>query len=255
MNLINKLLTKLVPYPKILDAERILVVSPHPDDAEVAMGATIARLASLGKVVKIVIATDGRYGSQEDKFDTDAMVETRRVESLESAKILGVEVEFLGFRDGGLYDENEIRIAIQQSIVAFKPDIVFCPDPCLRTECHPDHIKVGRASLGASTFCAYPMINADLTIDGKADIKGVAMYYTDSPNQYLKVGKKDISTQKLALQAHKSQMAGASSDAFSQIWVYLMFRSYRLGLRSLKGRAEGFRVLSTVHMHCCAEKL
>ena len=34
---------------------------------------------------------------------------------------------------------------------------------------------------------------------------------------------------------------------------YLKLRSIDAWIRSLKGRAEGFRVLGPLHMHCCAE--
>jgi len=51
---------------------------------------------------------------------------------------------------------------------------------------------------------------------------------------------------------HLSQFPQGCGDAKS-ISLYTQLRSIDFGLRSLKGRAEGFRVLGRVHMHCLPE--
>lgn len=47
--------------PRILEAKRVLVVSPHPDDAQLGAGGTLARLISLGAEVWELTATDDRF--------------------------------------------------------------------------------------------------------------------------------------------------------------------------------------------------
>ena len=69
MCLMKKLLHAILPFPSFEKAERVLFVSPHPDDIEVAAGQTAAKLAAAGKTVRFVIALDGRYGSES--ADTD----------------------------------------------------------------------------------------------------------------------------------------------------------------------------------------
>jgi hypothetical protein len=44
----------------LLDGRRLLVVSPHPDDETFGCGAAIARAATTGAGVTVVVATDGR---------------------------------------------------------------------------------------------------------------------------------------------------------------------------------------------------
>ena len=39
--------------------QKVLIISPHPDDAELAMGGTIAKMVEAGFDVKIVDLTDG----------------------------------------------------------------------------------------------------------------------------------------------------------------------------------------------------
>ncbi|MBC7256921.1 MAG: PIG-L family deacetylase, partial [Chloroflexi bacterium] len=43
----------------ILAAERVLVISPHPDDEVLALGGTIARLKAEGHQVLVVFLTNG----------------------------------------------------------------------------------------------------------------------------------------------------------------------------------------------------
>ena len=72
----------------------ILVLSAHPDDAEISCGGTIAKHISLGYKVGIVDLTRGELG-------TRGTPETRAKEAIEGARILGVNIrENLGFKDG-----------------------------------------------------------------------------------------------------------------------------------------------------------
>ena len=105
--LLNRLLIKAVaPVPKIEKFKTYLFVAPHPDDIEIAVGSTVARLAREGKEVYYLVCTDGRYGTEDENMSPETLVKIRRDEQLASAKILGVkDVRFLPFEDGGMYDE------------------------------------------------------------------------------------------------------------------------------------------------------
>ena len=57
--LLNRLLIKAVaPVPKIEKFKTYLFVAPHPDDIEIAVGRTVARLAREGKDVYYLVCTD-----------------------------------------------------------------------------------------------------------------------------------------------------------------------------------------------------
>ena len=68
---------------------KILVAGPHPDDQELGMGATIAKLASSGHEVLLLDVTNGEPTPFGDP-------ETRAKEAAEAAEILGVERLLLG---------------------------------------------------------------------------------------------------------------------------------------------------------------
>ncbi|UKI14783.1 MAG: PIG-L family deacetylase [Clostridiales bacterium] len=132
-----------------------MFVAPHPDDIEIAVGSTVARLAREGKDVYYLVCTDGRFGTEDEKVSPETLVKIRRDEQLASAKILGVkDVKFLPFEDGGMYDEVALRIEIAKVIAEIKPDVVIGPDHKLYPESHPDHLRVGEAVSKAYFMCS-----------------------------------------------------------------------------------------------------
>jgi bacillithiol biosynthesis deacetylase BshB1 len=110
----------------------ILVIGPHPDDQELGMGGTIARLASQGHKVHLIDATNGEptpFGS----------VEMRAKESAEAAKILGVERTLLGLPNRQVVHDLESRHKLAALVRIHRPNIMFVPYPI---DAHPDHVAV-----------------------------------------------------------------------------------------------------------------
>ena len=134
---------------------RALVFTPHPDDAELGSGATMAKWASQGTEVILCVVTNGAMGSNDPAVERDALIETRRREQREAAAVLGVsEVIFLGYEDGYAEDSHELRRDMIREIRRHKPDVVVGPDPSMfyagqRYLNHPDHRRVGEAFLAA----------------------------------------------------------------------------------------------------------
>lgn len=135
--------------------ERVLVVSAHPDDPEFGFGGAVAKLTSEGTEVVYVICTDGSQGGEDPEVSDAELTAIRYREQQEAAKVLGVkEVVFLGFRDGHLSADLELRRAVTEQIRRFKPDAVFTHSPIRNLAIgigasHPDHIAVGEAALSA----------------------------------------------------------------------------------------------------------
>lgn len=111
------------------DALDFLVVSAHPDDAEVQMGGTVAKLARKGMRGMFLDLCDG------EPSDFDAPGERRR-QAARAAEILGVERCILGFQDRLIQDGLEARFAVARVIRARRPRLVFSTAAaCV----HPDH--------------------------------------------------------------------------------------------------------------------
>jgi hypothetical protein len=82
-------------------------------------------------------------------------------------------------------------------------------------------------------------------------VEAIAFYMTARPNQFVGT-RRTHRAQGEALACHQSQFPRGDSAAES-LGIYLLLRSVDFGLRSFKGRAEGFRVLGRTQMHCLPE--
>ena len=128
----------------------VLVISPHPDDAEFGAGGTIAKWTREGKRVVYVVCTSGEKGTDDINIKPEELAKIREKEQLEAAKLLGVsEVIFLRYPDQGLEETPEFRKIIVTLIRKYRPKIVVTSDPYRRYIWHRDHRIVGRVVLDA----------------------------------------------------------------------------------------------------------
>ena len=242
------------PTPKPERFRRCLFIAPHPDDAEVGAGATIARFCAEGKEVSLLVCLDGRFGLEHAPAGTtpEALAAQRKEESLAAARALGVtDLHFLDLSDGGLYEQDELMRGVARVIGETQPEIVFAPDPCVTSECHADHLNVGEAARRLAFFAPFPEIMAAYGAQS-APVRALACYMTARPNRFVGVKRDQRARQREALRCHASQFP-AGSEALRSLELYLKLRAVDFGLRSFKGGAEGFRVLGTTQMHCLPE--
>lgn len=254
MGLTKWIVKAAAPIPRLEDYQRFLFVGPHPDDIEIGAGATAAKFAAMGKDVCFLICLDGRFGdgSAPEGIRGDALAALRREEAIASAAKLGVtDVRFLNLSDGALYDTGELRQRIFRAVGDFRPDVILGPDPDVTSECHMDHRHVGTAVREAACFAPYAGIMAGHGAQ-PAPVQAVAFYMTAKPNRFVKTSGYFRLQQEAIFGCHRSQFPQDSAEG-KTIGLYLNVRSVDFGLRSLKGRAEGFRVLGTTHMHCLPE--
>lgn len=112
-----------------------LVFAAHPDDAELSMGGTIARLSNAGLKIGIVDFTKGELG-------TRGSAELRQQEAFKAAIILKIAVrENLNIPDGNIQRSRENLMKVIMSIRKFKPKIIFAP---YFNDRHPDHIDASK---------------------------------------------------------------------------------------------------------------
>ncbi|MEX2212666.1 MAG: PIG-L family deacetylase [Phycisphaeraceae bacterium] len=112
----------------------ILIVGPHPDDQELGMGGTIARLATQGHDLLLLDMTNGEptpHGSPE----------IREKEWTAAAAILGVKRRLLGLTNRQVTHNIESRHAVAGVIREHQASIVFLP---YFEDAHPDHVATTR---------------------------------------------------------------------------------------------------------------
>lgn len=108
----------------------VLAIVPHPDDAELLCGGTLAKLARQGKRTGVLDLTRGEMG-------TRGSVELRAEEAAKAAGILGLAMRAnLGLPDSALVNTPETRVQVAAVIRRVRPQIVITMAPRGR---HPDH--------------------------------------------------------------------------------------------------------------------
>ena len=128
----------------------VLVVTPHPDDAEGGVGGTIASWAAQGRKVVLVVCTNGDKGTSDRSVTSEELAAIREKEQRDAAEVLGIaEVVFLGFPDQGLEDGPEFRERIVREIRRHRPETVVTSDPNHKYIRHRDHAITGRVTLDA----------------------------------------------------------------------------------------------------------
>ena len=144
--------------------KRFLVVSPHPDDAELGLGGTIIKLVKQGHRVIIVDLTSGEptpFGSEEK----------REKETQEASRALRVKERInLGLKNRLLFDDKESRLLLAEEIRKFAADILFCP---YFEDAHPDHCASSKLTEAARFYAKFTKIN----IKGTPHYAGYLFYY------------------------------------------------------------------------------
>ena len=108
----------------------ILVFAAHPDDAELSMGGTIAKLTKDKYKVGIIDLTKGELGTRGNE-------KTRQKEAAAADKILNVSVRRnLGIPDGDIQRTKENLMKVIKEIRKFQPSLIFAP---YFNDRHPDH--------------------------------------------------------------------------------------------------------------------
>jgi N-acetylglucosamine malate deacetylase 1 len=112
----------------------ILAFGVHPDDVELGCAGTLLSALKEGKKVGVIDLTRGELG-------TRGTAETRKVESENATKVLGLNVrENLDMADGFFEHNDENIRKVIRVIRKYMPEVVLCNAPEDR---HPDH---GRSS-------------------------------------------------------------------------------------------------------------
>lgn len=187
----------------------VMLIMPHPDDAEFGAAGTVAKWVKEGKEVVYVVCTSGDKGSSDINAKPEELVKTREQEQLAAAKVLGVrEVIFLRHHDQELEDTPEFRKELVRVIRIYRPKTVVTADPYRRYIWHRDHRITGQVTLDAiypyaRDHMAYP----DLFKEGikPHKVKEVLLWASDDPNYYSDITD-TFETKLAALRCHKSQV-------------------------------------------------
>ena len=188
---------------------QVMVVTPHPDDAEYGVAGTVVCWVSQGKEIVYVVCTNGDKGTSDASVKPEELAKTREEEQIAAANLLGVrEVIFLRHPDQGLEDTPEFRKEIVRLIRMYRPETVVTADPYRRYIWHRDHRMTGQVTLDAifpyaRDIFSYP----DFTKEGlnPHKVKEVLLWGTEDVNYRCDITE-TFDMKLSALQCHKSQV-------------------------------------------------
>lgn len=180
----SRIVVEHVSLPK-----RVLAIGAHPDDLEIACGATLSKMRDQGYMIYGLTLTRGEFGGNPAE---------RHGEAQRGASFIGFDIiEVRDYADTRLAEEsNEIRATIEEIVHRFKPDIIFTHSA---NDHHQDHIAVHEATMRAarnhSTILCYespsvtrtfsPTVFIDISKHLDVKIESIRQHYGQRSKPYV----------------------------------------------------------------------
>ncbi len=203
----------------MLKNDRILVLSPHTDDAELGMGGTLSRLVRLPCDIKAVV-----FNAPDERLKEEC---TRAYEILGNVGNSKVDLSILGFKRRFFpRDRQNILQQIWEINQGFKPNMVFTP--CTRDH-HQDHETVTNEALRifkSSTIFGY-------------ELQWNVIDFLE--NTFVTLDERDLEIKRKMLECYKSQHGRPYFD-----WDYQLGVSRSKGITLGGGYAEAFESIRVV---------
>ncbi len=221
---------------------RALAVFAHPDDPEVGCGGTLARWTAAGSEVHLVVANRGDKGSGDPAVDPAALAADRAEEVARAAAVLGLaSVEHLGYPDGEMDNDVELRSRLVAIVRRLRPDALVAPDPTAiffgdSYVNHRDHRELGWAVLDAVVQAAGPLYAPDAGPAHQVEL--VLLSGSLEADAWVDVGAV-LDVKVAAVACHESRL-GSDLELIAAI---LEERASEEGTKAGVACAEGFRRL------------
>ncbi len=194
-----------------MDRKKVLIITAHPDDAELMFGGTINKYTRDGHRVDVLVVTNGENWNRLAIKDSKQVRDIRQAESRKAMKILKVNsVSFLEMKDG-LVDRKELIPVLISKIRVLDPNIILSHS---ELEGHPDHKEI---SISVKRVCNQseepaPILNPywDCKENPVTDFDGLFIHHpsnesTTSLTKYISLEKEDIEKKIEAIQCFESQ--------------------------------------------------
>ena len=235
----------------LVEIERILVVTAHPDDVDFGAAGTVATWTAAGIAVTYCVVTNGDAGGFDPDVPRSEIAGIRQAEQRAAAAEVGVtDVRFLGYPDGRLQPTLELRRDISRVIRDVRPQRVLTQSPERNYDriyaSHPDHLATGEAALCAVYPDARnPFAHPELAREGYEAWTVAETWLMAAPGAAHVVDVTDVYDRKMAaLRSHVSQLPGVPGELDTMMRGWLTLNATTAGLP--EGRlAEAFQLMNT----------
>jgi len=200
----------------------ILVFGGHPDDVEIGMGGTIAKLSKMGYNVKLVIAVLPSFTRNDKK-------EERKLEAINSSKVMGChEPDFLDLSPDEMIHNRKLIGIIDKYIIDYKPKAVFTQ---WIGDSHQDHQILTKSVISGSRDTT-DLYMYETTIPGGITEQAFRSQLFIDVTDYINIKKK-------ALECFHSQQLRCGPIWIDAIIGRAAYRGYQLNCKY----AESFEVI------------
>lgn len=159
---------------------RILVLSPHPDDESIGCGGTLVQHIENGDEIYTIFLTSGEKGGH-GLSEQETLV-TREQEAKAATAVLGIQkFDFWRQVDGALRVTSSLVTRLREIIIEWSPNYIYVTHD---KEMHPDHRAAARllktslrsiSNLNAMNVLMFevwtPLQNMDEIVDISSHIK------------------------------------------------------------------------------------
>jgi LmbE family N-acetylglucosaminyl deacetylase len=208
------------------ESKRALVIAAHPDDADFGAAGTACLWSRDGWEFYYLVCTNGAKGSDDPSLSPERLVELRREEQREAARLLGVrDVFFLDNVDGELTPHRGFLADVVRAVRELKPYAVFTHDPeaVIINDSfinHADHRATGLTAIDAVYPAARDRLNFPEQIaEGLEPHKVSEVYIWGSERANFEVDISEVIETKIAaLLLHRTQFnnEGELRDIFDR---------------------------------------
>lgn len=205
-----------------MQSKSILVFGAHPDDLEIGMGGTIAKLSAMGYEVQPIIATLPNFVKSDTK-------EGRKTESMLSAKVMGCKPPvFLDLSPDEMIFGRKFITLIGSLVTKYKPDSVFTQ---WYGDSHQDHQILTKSVISACR-------DQDNLFMYETTIPGGITENSFRPQLFVDISE-TINTKKNALECFESQFVRCGEIWIPAIIGRCSYRGYQINSKY----AEAFEVV------------
>lgn len=209
--------------------KRILILAPHADDIEIAMGGTISRQSAVGaelKIVTAIIPCEYADGKADETFK-----ESRFREAREAAGLMGAELENLDI-DSYDFQFNRSYVKLFDGIIRdYSPDEVFT---CWEYDSHQDHRTLARITYSVTRKNRSSLYMYETMVPG-----GISSH-AFNPQLFVDISDV-IDVKRKAIECYRSVFP-KDSDIIDAVISRARFRGQQIGVRY----AEAFEIVKEV---------
>ncbi|MDW0166594.1 MAG: PIG-L family deacetylase [Nitrososphaeraceae archaeon] len=205
-----------------MESKSILVFGAHPDDLEIGMGGTIAKLSAMGYGVQPIIATLPNFVKSDTK-------EGRKTESMLSAKVMGCKSPvFLDLPPDEMVFGRKMVTLIDSLVTKYKPNSIFTQ---WYGDSHQDHQILTKSVISACR-------DQNNIFMYETTIPGGITENSFRPQLYVNITE-TIETKKNALGCFESQSVRCGEIWIPAILGRCSYRGYQINSKY----AEAFEVI------------